>query len=392
MRACMVAYSHYESDNRVRRYAESLAGAGWQVDAIVLRREGQEKKDTIRGVNVFRIQKRVPDEKSKLAYFIRIFRFLVNSGVLLALRQVSRRRYDIIHIHSIPDYEVFAALIPKLLGAKVILDIHDIVPELFSAKFGVSEQSILFRTLVIMERLSARIADHVVIANHIWHERIVSRSVSSDKCSVILNYPDEAIFGEVVKTRSDDEVIMLYPGTLSKHQGIELVLEALHRIRQDVPKLRFHIQGSGTDEMPLKQLTVKLGLQDVVRFSPPVSLEQIAQTMANADIGVEPKRSDGFSDEAFSTKILEFMLLGVPVIVSDTSVHTYYIDDGLARYFKAGDIDDLAVAIRHMYDDQNARDAIRVRAGRFVKEMCWDVRKNEYFSILEKLSSQFRFS
>ncbi|MDO5576145.1 MAG: glycosyltransferase, partial [Fibrobacter sp.] len=148
MRACMVAYTHYEPDNRVRRYAETLADLGWEVDAIVLRKTGQEKYKKVGKVNVYRIQERVPNEKGKLTYFFRLFRFLFSSFFFLAKKQFSSEKYDLVHVHSVPDYEVFAALVPKFTGAKVILDIHDIVPELFLAKFGAKKDSFIFKALV----------------------------------------------------------------------------------------------------------------------------------------------------------------------------------------------------------------------------------------------------
>lgn len=385
MRACMVAYTHYEPDNRVRRYAETLADLGWEVDAVVLRKVGQEKRKKVGKVNVFRIQERVSNEKSKFTYFFRIFRFLVGSFLFLSKKQFSDKKYDLVHVHSVPDYEVFAALIPKLTGAKVILDIHDIVPELFLAKFGASKNSIVFKALLFMERLSTAFADHVIIANHIWHKRIVERSVSSEKCSVVMNFPDTNIFGGKTKTRTDDDFIMLYPGTLSRHQGIDLVIEALKKIKNDIPNLKFEIYGKGTDEDFLKNLTVKLGLTEIVKFHNAVSLDEIAQIMANADMGIEPKRQIGFSDEAFSTKILEFMTLGVPVVVSDTSVHRYYISEEHVRYFKAGDMNDLAESIKLFYNNKEVRDIYSEKAQQYVRSMCWNVRNNEYMDIIYSL-------
>ncbi len=381
----MVAYTQYEPDNRVRRYGETLAELGWEVDAVVLRKPGQEKFKRVRNVNVYRIQERTRNEKSKLTYFFRLFRFLFNSGIFLAKQQFSSKKYDLIHVHSVPDYEVFAAIVPKLLGAKIILDIHDIVPELFLAKFGLSKKSLLFKALLVVERLSASFAHHVIIANHIWQKRITDRSVKEEKCSVIMNFPDTNIFGGKKKTRNDDDFIMIYPGTLSRHQGIEMVIQVLSRIRNDVPKLKFLIYGSGTDEKFLKDLTNSLKLSDIVKFHEDVPLEEIASVMANADMGIEPKRQIGFSDEAFSTKILEFMLLGVPVVVSDTSVHKYYISEEYVKFFKAGDEDDLAQSIKLFYNNKEIRDGYVLKAKQYVKSMCWNVQCNAYLNIVNSL-------
>src|SRR6185312_16245180 len=129
MRACMVAYTFYETDNRVRRYAETLVRRGDQVDAIVLRRAGQSSFETINGVNVYRIQRRVIDEGGPFSYLVKLLLFFIRSMWLLTLRHL-KKPYDLIHVHPVPDFQVFATLVPRLMGAKVILDIHDIVPEL----------------------------------------------------------------------------------------------------------------------------------------------------------------------------------------------------------------------------------------------------------------------
>lgn len=132
----MLAYTFYENDGRVMRYAEALAQDGAQVDAIVVGRPGQRREEVVNGVRVLRVQTREKNEKGKLTYLWRILRFLFGSMAEVT-RQHLKNRYDIIHVHSVPDFEVFAAWIPKLAGAKLILDIHDIVPEFYAAKFGV---------------------------------------------------------------------------------------------------------------------------------------------------------------------------------------------------------------------------------------------------------------
>ncbi len=150
----MVAYTFYEADNRVRRYAETLAKRGDEVDAIALRRDGQPAFEVIRGVRVYRVQKRAIDERGPFSYLRKLLLFFLRSAWMLAVHNL-QAPYDLIHVHSVPDFEVFATIVPRLMGAKVILDIHDIVPEFYVSKFKVSERSLAFRLLVLMERLSS---------------------------------------------------------------------------------------------------------------------------------------------------------------------------------------------------------------------------------------------
>lgn len=380
-RACMVAYTFYASDNRVRRYAETLAQAGWSVDAIVLETPDFPKTFNLKGVRVLGIQKRIKNEKHSLTYLFRLGYFLIKSAMVLTIEHI-KRPYSVVHVHSIPDFEVFSALVPKLAGAKIILDIHDIVPELFLKKFNADKKSIIFKLLLLVERLSGMFANHVIIANDIWLKRISDRSIPASKCSVVMNYPVSDIFGGVKRTREKDgKFLLMYPGTLSHHQGISTAIDAVNNLRDEIPEIEFHIYGAGTDENSLHEQVKKLKLEQHVIFFKGVQLEKIAEIMANADVGVEPKLSNSFSDEAFSTKILEFMTLGVPVIASDTSVHKYYISDDVVEYFHAGSVEELTCAIRKMYTNPKYRISLREKADEYIKDFSWDKRKSAYLEL-----------
>jgi hypothetical protein len=101
-----------------------------------------------------------------LVFLFRLLKFFFISSFLLTIKHI-KNSYHLIHIHSVPDFEVFAALVLKLTGAKVILDIHDIIPELYISKFEMDENSFQFKLLSLIERLSVAFSDHVIIANHI---------------------------------------------------------------------------------------------------------------------------------------------------------------------------------------------------------------------------------
>ena len=141
--------------------------------------------------------------------------FWWRSLIILGLRH-ARKRYDLVHVHSIPDFMVFAAALPKLTGCRIILDIHDLVPEFYADKFGVSSRSLIFKILGLVERISCRFADHVIISNHIWQKTLHSRSVSENKCSTILNYPDPRIF-HLKKTAANGKFVIMNPGSMSWH-------------------------------------------------------------------------------------------------------------------------------------------------------------------------------
>ena len=381
----MLAYTFYESDARVMRYADTMAARGDRVDVITLRRFDGEQDSIVNGVNVFRIQTRILDEPNKSAYLFRLLAFLVKSSWML-WRRHRRIRYDLIHVHSVPDFLVFAALLPKLAGAKVILDIHDILPELYVSKFGVGSESLAFKSLLLVERVSARIADHVIIANDLWRDRLVRRSVPEAKCTTIMNYPDFSIFRRSGRTRNDGRFVILYPGSLNWHQGVDIAIRALAKICERVPNVELQIYGRGPEEQNLMALVSQLGLENRVVLRDCVSLREMAHIMENADLAVVPKRCNLFSNEAFSTKTLEFMAMGVPVIVAATDIDKYYFNDSQVMFFRPDDERDLAAVMLQLIESPELRQELIGRGSKFAALHDWEKKKSLYLDIVSSLT------
>ncbi len=386
-RVCMITHSFYENDNRVTRYAEALAARGDHVDVLALSRApGLPKKETIQGVNLYRIQNRFgKTERSKAAYAWPWFRLLASSCWWIT-RNNARQRYDLVHVHNMPDFLVFSAWYPRLTGAKVILDIHDIVPEFYASKFGVRKNSKTEILLKWLERWSARFAHHVIVSNHLWVEKYAARTGAHGKCTVFINNVDNRVFQPVPPTRNDGKLIILFPGGLQWHQGLDIALRAFTKVSREIPNAEFHIYGEGNMKPSLLALARELGFNGNVRFFEPVKVREIARIMANADLGVVPKRADSFGNEAYSTKIMEFMSLGVPVVVSRTKIDQYYFDDSVVRFFESGDSDALAGAMIDVLRDRELRQRMIANAIAYSGRNSWDSRKPEYLQLVDSLS------
>ena len=388
LRICHLAYTFYEADSRVIRYAESLVEQGAEVDVIALRRPSQPRLGYSRGVRVFRVQRRVVTEKSPWTYLAKILWFFAQASALLAFLQL-RKRYDIVHVHNVPDFLIVAALVPKLMGSRVILDIHDILPELYATKFGASSDSAVFRWLALVERLSCRLADHVIVANDLWREKLIQRSVPAVKCTTMLNYPDLRLFRPLAERakRGDAKFIFLYPGSLNYHQGVDIAIKAFAIVKDRMPNAEFHIYGEGPARLELERATSQCGLHGRVKMMDLVSIDEISRVISSADVGVVPKRAEGFGNEAFSTKILEFMACGVPAIVSRTRIDDFYFDDGLVRFFTPGNEEDLAEKLVEAYGNHGDLEWAR-RAQKFAFHNSWHERAIGYERIIDSLTAR----
>jgi len=388
---CMVVHNSYESDNRVRRYAETLAKRGDYVEVFAICGRGGEKRTaTLSGVTFHTIKQRLGNEKNEWMFAFQLLKFMIVSSAHLT-RQHHRIRYDLIHVHNIPDFLVFSAWYPKSTGAKLILDIHDIVPELFQSKFRSRRGGGYVTLLMAIEKISAKFANHVIVANHLWQERLICRSVPKNKCSVVLNYVDPAIFHRRTRIRQDGKIIVIFPGSFQWHQGLDIAIKAFGRVRAQLPNAEFHLYGGGGGRYALanlSELVDALGLSACVRFGGGLTLDQVPQVMADADLGVVPKRADSFGNEACSTKIMEFMSQGVPVVVSRTKVDTYYFDESNVRFFNSGDDRAMAEAMLDVILHSEVRNRLVANGYDYVERHGWDRKKREYLDLIDSLLSE----
>jgi glycosyltransferase involved in cell wall biosynthesis len=384
-RICIVTYSFYEQDSRVFRYANALAERGDEVTVFALRSSlDQPIEEVIDGCLVVRLQLRKRDEKSPAAFLGRLLRF-----VWVSSRKISRshriRPFDLVHAHNVPDFLVFAAWRPKLSGAKIILDIHDIVPELFASKFGINLSSLRIRALKWMERASAAFADHVILANHLWMETYIRRSAPPEKVSVLINYVNSKVFPARPRTRKDNRKIVIYPGGLQLHQGLDVAIDCFPKVVAELPTAELHIYGDGPAKAALVAQASRLGLNGHVKFFDTVPMKDIASIIADADLGVVPKRADSFGNEAFSTKILEFMALGIPVVASSTKIDRHYFNDSVLRFFESGNSEALACEIIELLRNDEMRRQLASRATEFVASNRWEDKKAAYLNLVDQL-------
>ena len=385
MRACIVARRFYETNSHMQQFARALADRGDRVDVIAACRPGLPKYEVCEGVHVHRIHQRTIDETGLAVYLFRFLLFFLHASVCIARRHL-KAPYDLIHVQSVPDILVFSAMVPKLFGTPVILDLRDVIPELAVTRFRVREGSIPYKLLLLSEKLSTAFADHVLVANPIWCERVSSRSAGRDKCTMINYAPDPALFYKRRERGRDGKFVMMYPGcTLSWHQGVDIAIRALPKILRVVPQAELHIYGEGSARQPLEVLAAQLGVGQAVRFFNLVPLATLVERMADSDLAIEPKRaSDRFGNEAASTKTPEFLAMGIPVVASRTAIAARLWDDSQLRYFRSEDEEDLAQAVLSVYQDADLSG--RLRENRAVQQKeAWAALRTKYRALADRL-------
>jgi len=352
-RAAVLLFSYYPSDARPRRAAEALAGEGMHVELICLRKSQMERaRETLKGVEILRLPLK-RHRGGPVAYVLQYSVFILSTFVLLAMRSLTRR-YALVHVHNMPDLLVFSALVPKILGAKVILDLHDPMPELMMTIFRLGPASLAVRLLERLERWSIAFADAVFTVNLACKKIFGGRSCSPDKIQVVMNSPDEDFFvlrapesGAMDRTRP---FVMMYHGSILERNGLDVAVDALARIRQSVPRAELRIYGDSTQFLEVVLETVRrAGLQDAVRYFGAKRPQDIVAAIDECDVGIIPNRRSIFTEINTPTRIFEYLSRGKPVITGRApGVLDYFAEDALF-FFELGDAEDLARAMAHVF-------------------------------------------
>jgi glycosyltransferase involved in cell wall biosynthesis len=393
LKLCMVVHQDYYRDGRVRRYAESLADAGARVDVLALR-PPQPPADsaTHAGINVVSIP-------LGRGYSGR-GSYLVEYGVALILFSIwllglyLRRRHHIIHVHNMPDFLIFSALIPRLLGARLILDIHDPMPEFYQSKYESKASSSMVRLMRIQEKLSTQLAHAVITANVNFKENLIRRGVPAEKISVVNNIADSLIFNRERYPRQterfDESFVLLYPGTIAPRYGLDIAIRAMPILIARVPQIRLLIVGPHVDHTEeLAALAAELGVSDAVELRPGVPIHEVPRLMSQADLGIYPARSDAHMEIATPTKVLEFAAMGVPVIAAKLKILVKLFNESTIRFFDAGNVEQFAQGVLELYADGERRQRqVEAMDASYVRSHSWQHERDIYFKQLTNLQPE----
>jgi glycosyltransferase involved in cell wall biosynthesis len=390
---CFVVQSVYEFDPRVRRKAEALVAAGYSVDALALRASpsGQsagKKSYSLNGVNVRTVS--LSKKRGFLArFFFQYLAFFLWVFVRVHL-QMLRRRYALIDVNSLPDSLIFAPVLAKWMGAKLVLDMHEITPEFYMARYRIAENSWMVRVLKFLEEISFDFADHVITTTEPVEDLFVHRGLPRSKSTVIMSVVDEERFNCSSPSaspwpRDPQKFVMMYHGTVHYIYGLDIAIEALALVHAEMPGAEMWIVGPGVEKSRLTDLAQKHGLGSKVKVHGQIPMAQIPTWVSQCDIGILPTRRDVFLDFAYPNKLSEYIVMGKSVIVSRLkSIRHYFSEEALA-YFEPNNPADLAKQMVRLYLDSGLRARLTARAKQEYAPICWDVMKQRYLTLIDKL-------
>jgi glycosyltransferase involved in cell wall biosynthesis len=374
-RVAMVTYSPYPADPRPRRAVDALLKNGMSVDLVCLRDGPASNIESPDGIRVFRIPV-THSRGGRLTYLYQYSAFILASASILAARSFAQR-YELVYVHNMPDILVLSALIPKMLGAKAILDMHDPMPELMMSIYGLNEDSLSVRMLRILEKWSFARVNAVLTVNYAC-KQLFARSCRPEKIGVVMNSPDNNIFTfrpplrrETISGPANKPFVIMYHGSLVERNGLDVAVDALAAV-QSIPNAELRIYGGTTPFLERVIIQARNGgVQDKVSYLGPKRLEELVLEIEKCDVGIIPNHRNPFTEINTPTRIFEYLAIGKPVIAPRTvGIEDYFNGESLF-YFEPGNAIDLARTLEYVFLHRNEAIGVVERGQKVYLEHAW---------------------
>ena len=385
-RLLMLLHGYYPDEPRVLAEARAAIDAGFDVDVLALQRRGDPAVSDHDGIRCIRLPLEHERGTSFRATLVEYLGFTL-LAFLRSARLARTRRYDVVQVHTPPDTLVIAALVPRLLGARVVLDVHDLTSDMFMMRFErLPGARLADRVLRLVERSAARASSAVITVHEPYRRELAARGVPLDKIAVVMNSLDERLLPPPADTNAGaDEFRVVYHGTVTPHYGVGLIIEAAGALHPRVDGLKVEIYGEGDAIADLRNRAHALGIADTVRISGSYLPQgEVLRTVQGAAVGVVPNLPTRLNRFALSTKLLEYVALGIPVVSADLPTIREHFSDDEVLYFRAGDASSLARALADVAADPDAARRRAKAASLRYEAYRWEHNKRIYVDVLRR--------
>jgi glycosyltransferase involved in cell wall biosynthesis len=381
----MVHLSDFTVDSRVQREAFALAQRGDTVVSLGLSGPAQlPVGDGLVELRAVRVRK----PNGGLPSYARGYGAFLGRALAGVAALARSRRVDLIEIHNMPNLLVATAVPCKLRGTPILLNVHDTVPELLASKFGIADGHPLMRLARGEERWSARVADSVVTVTDESRVRLAARGVARGRAHVVMNSPDEMLFGPlrpVVTPPAVGSMRIVYHGGLARRFGVECLIRALAIVSRSDPDVSLSIYGSQLDDGVTAELARRLAPGAVSVAPAPTPLEQIPDRLAATHVGVVPTLRDCFTQLLLPVKLLEYVHMGLPVVAARLPVIERYFGPEEISFFAPDSPESLARALAEIRREPEAAAERAARAQERLREHAWSRQRERYLALVDGL-------
>jgi len=358
-----IAQSPFPEDPRVRREAQIAARTGARV-AVIAQQGGRDRRVISRHGRITVV--RLASERRRGSagrYLFDYINFLLRARRLIR-RHPRFRSARVFHVHTLPDFLIGAVGPARRRGARAILDLHEVFPEFTRSRFPGAAGMAAGHLALGLERWSRRRASIILTVNDVIARHLRGRPArTNERLAVIHNFADPDEFGSprAGPPAPSGELRLVYHGTLTPLYGLDLAVDAVSAVRQRGTLATMDIFGDGPARASLARQIERLELGDAVRLKGTASHQQLRELLPSYDAGFVTTRLDVMTQFSLSTNLLEYIHLGIPVVLPRIPAYLEYFPEECAWYFTPGSAASAARALEAL---ASAPDEREVRAHR----------------------------
>ena len=306
-------------------------------------------------------------------------------------------RPQVIHAHS-PVLNALPALrVGERLGIPVVYEVRAFWEDA-AVDHGTSrEGGLRYRLTRGLETSALKRAAHVTTICEGLRAELVARGLPEEKITVIPNAvdvegfkfgepPDEALRRSLGLEQAR---VVGFIGSFYAYEGLDLLIEAMPAVLREIGEARVLLVGGGFEEEKLKALTLRLGLEQIVRFVGRVPHRDVQRYYSIVEVLAYPRRAMRLTDLVTPLKPLEAMAQGRLVLASDVGGHRELIHDGVnGALFTAGSAESLARSLIELFRGRPPAAQLKKNGRAFVeRERTWRNSVARYAPIYSRLSN-----
>lgn len=338
-------------DRRVWQEAVALKASGFDVVVVCPRGTDRDRDpyELREGIEIHRFAP-APATAGVVGY-VREYAVAFVRIRALVRRLARMRHFDVVHACNPPDFLLLAAWRLRR-RPRYVFDHHDLAPELYLTRFG--RRGIAHRALLLLERLSFRLADVVLATNESYKQVALERGRKDPRdVFVVRNAPDPEIFRRREPDpalRGEKRFLIGYVGMMGPQDGVDYALRSLDALRRRRDDWCAVFAGDGDSRPQMERLTHELELEEVVHFTGLVSQEEVLQVLSSVDVCLSPEPSNPLNDHSTMMKVAEYMAMERPVVAFDLPETRRTAADA-ALYAPSGDVEAFAARIVELLDE-----------------------------------------
>ena len=382
----IIQNNSFPFDRRVLKEARSLTGAGYRV-TVISPMSGLDPaaEAEFEGIRILRY--RNFESQGGIAAFFLEYANAIVKILFLSLKVYLETPFQILHVSNPPDFFWPMGFFFKLFGVQFIYDQRDIAPEMLKANQGRS--GILYRILLLNERLTVRCASGIIAVNQSLKKRLIRLCNAGEKpLAIVYNSPNadfDAVYEPLLAAQYEGRKVILFVGLMAPLDGVETLVHVAKKMMEDGrhSDCVFVLLGDGPERTRVGKMVEDQGLHGRVVFKGRVDYETVKNYLSLADVCVAPDEKNDFSDHFTLVKVLEYMKAGKPFV-------GFRLNETCAIAGEAGcyadSVDEFVEKIEWLLDDPDAARRLGEKGREIIgKQFLWEHQASQLLKLYEQV-------